>query len=221
MSSFGPSENIFTVIVADPGEPAFVDAGAALSRGGAAVVFVPDVYAAMACLTRSPGIRHVLIDVRQLDPHERSFLQLAPRYFRDLEITIADLPGASARMRLEDASASVKSLAAFVASVLEPANHPDRRVEDASWSHRPPVSSPRQTPPDASRPLSTDPSQLAVDDTPSLHEAVRRRMAGDDSGAIQRRPPARTPPRAAPTVSPQELDALLAPPDDTNMGHPR
>jgi hypothetical protein len=95
------------------------------------------------------------------------------------------------------------------------------------------ASAPASAPPPlkaaARKPLSTDGAPTGGDG-PSLHEAVRRRMAGDEPAAPQRKPPVRTPPKSAPTISPQELDALLAPdenvippsnPGDGNTGRPR
>lgn len=237
MSTFGRSEKPSILIVADAAQPPFSDAVAAWSEAGAAIIVVSDVYSAIAQLALVPDIRHVLIDIRHLDPHERAFLQLAPRYFRDVQLCIADLPGASVRLRLEDNPAPMKSVAAFVAATLASPVHEDRRIHEDSWPVRPmeqptaeapPIDAPDAPPPRP--PLSTDGGLPADDAAPSLHEAVRRRMAGDDPGMIQRKPPVRTPPRPAPTVSPQELDALLAPdnvmnpeshPGDANTGRPR
>ncbi len=239
MSIFGQSENPTILMVADPAEPSFRDAVATLSQARAGVAVVSDVYSAMARLALATGIRHVLVDVRNLDPHERAFLQLAPRYFRDVQISIADLPGAAARMRLEDSAAPMKTIAAFVTSALAPSDNQDHQIKKQPLPDRladPAAELPRTPPstqPAPHRPLSTDGGPLADDATPSLHEAVRRRMAGDESGGIQRTPPARTPPKAAPTalvpppseqsrptVTPQEIDALLAPNDVLNPESP-
>lgn len=239
MSTIGRSDNPSILIVADVAQPPFSDAVAALTCSGKALSVTADVYAATAELALTPSLRHVLIDVRNLDPHERAFLQLAPRYFRGVQICVADLPGASTRLRLEESLFPLKSVPAFVTAIL--ASHDESTSAIEPKSRAPQPSAPIVTPPSSSppmppplraaprKPLSTD-SVPTGGDGPSLHEAVRRRMASDEAAAPQRKPPVRTPPKAAPTISPQELDALLAPdetsippsnPGDGNTGRPR
>lgn len=237
MSTIGRSDNPSILIVADVAQPPFSDAVAALTRSGKALAVAADVYAATAELALSPGLRHVLIDIRNLDPHERAFLQLAPRYFRGVQIYVADLPGASTSLRLDENTVPLKTVQSFVSAIL---TQPEDLSSEIVPQTRP---SPPSAAMDASAPASAPPplraaprKPLSTDgvptggDGPSLHEAVRRRMASDEPALPQRKPPVRTPPKAAPTISPQELDALLAPdenvippsnPGDGNTGRPR
>jgi hypothetical protein len=239
MSTIGRSENPSILIVADVAQPPFSDAVAALTRSGKAFAVTADVYTATAELALSPDFRHVLIDIRNLDPQERAFLQLAPRYFRGVRICVADLPGAATRLRLDETQIPLKSVQSFVSGVLSLEAESPAELVRVSHLPQPPASgaAPPSTPPPTAaplraaprKPLSTD-AAPAGDGGPSLHEAVRRRMASDEHAVPQRKPPTRTPPKTAPTISPQELDALLAPdessippsnPGDGDTGHPR
>ena len=231
MSTIGRSDNPTILIVADVAQPPFSDAVAALTRSGKALAIAADVYAATAELALSPGLGHVLIDVRNLDPQERAFLQLAPRYFRGVRFCVADLPGASARLRLDENTIPLSTVPSFVSTILTQKDEAPSEIVLQTRLSPPPASATAVPPLKAAprKPLSTD-SIPAEGDSSSLHEAVRRRMAGDEPAAPQRKPPVRTPPKAAPTVSPQELDALLAPdenvippsnPGDGNTGRPR
>ncbi|HKQ50129.1 MAG TPA: hypothetical protein VJZ71_18780 [Phycisphaerae bacterium] len=239
MSTIGRSDNPSILIVADVAQPPFSDAVAAFTRSSKALAVAADVYAATAELALSPGLRHVLIDVRSLDPQERAFLQIAPRYFRGVRFCVADLPGASTRLRLDENTLPLKTVQSFVAAILTQPQDlsseivPQTRPLPASAS----IASPPPAPPSAVPPLRAAPRKpLSTDgvpsdgDGPSLHEAVRRRMASEEPAPPQRKPPVRIPPKAAPTISPQELDALLAPdenvippsnPGDGNTGRPR
>jgi hypothetical protein len=222
MSTIGRSENPSILIVADVAQPPFSDAVAALTRSGKAFAVTTDVYTATAELALSPDFRHVLIDIRNLDPQERAFLQLTPRYFRGVRICVADLPGAATRLRLDETQIPLKSVQSFVSGVLSLEAESPAELVRVSHTAAPLRAAPR-------KPLSTD-AAPAGDGGPSLHEAVRRRMASDEHAVPQRKPPTRTPPKTAPTISPQELDALLAPdessippsnPGDGDTGHPR
>jgi hypothetical protein len=236
MSFFGRSKNPLILIVADSAHPPFRDAVMTLSQAGAEVVAVRDVFSAMAYLAFFPTIRHVLVDVRDLDAHERAFIQLAPRYFREVHVCVADVAGASARLRLEDGPADLKSIDAFIASASPVSSEAAKFAPEKTWTDPATISTidapvaPPLTEPAARRPLSTDAASLDTGGGhPSLHEAVRRRMAGDEAAPVQRKPPTRTPPTSAPpaappqarpTVTPQELDALLAPNDPSNPEPP-
>jgi hypothetical protein len=237
MSTIGRSDIPSILIVADVVQPPFSDAVAALRQSGLAVAVAADVYTATAELALSSAFRHVLIDVRNLDPQERAFLQLAPRYFRGVRLCVADLPGASSRLRLDESPLPLKTVQSFISAVIaqrdEPVSAIEIQAEPMQSSAPTPAPSPPSAPPPprpAPRaPLSTD-SATIPSEAPSLHEAVRRRMAGDEPAPPQRKPPVRTPPKTAPTISPQELDALLTPdesiippsnPGDGNTGRPR
>lgn len=176
------------------------EAQALWEAAGAKVDVQTDVYAAMARLAQDAGISRVLVDVRSLDRQELAFLTLAPRYFPEIRIDVPWLTGTSdAVVWLGQPDMKTVEVAA-IADSLKPA------VE-------PPTETPTPTPVETVKPaLSTD--GIDAGSEPSLHEAVRMRMASD-APTPARMPPTRRPPAvdSAPAanqnVSPEELEALF------------
>ena len=173
-----------------------------LEAAGARVHLEPDVYAAMAALAGETVFDRVLVDVRSIDRHELAFLTLAPRYFPEIKIEVPWLSGTSDAVVWLGQQA-IKTVE--VAAIAESLKSPPVAVVDVAPPPAPTAEPPRAT-------LSTDSVETSAE--PSLHEAVRMRMAGDAS-APSRLPPGRKPPTgksepaASQNVSPEELEALF------------
>src|ERR1043166_5083494 len=182
------------------------EAREAWEAAGAIVQMEPDVYACMARLSQGEQYDRVVVDVRCLDRHEIAFLTLTPRYFPELVIQTPWLNGTTeAVVGLGQPDLITTEVAAIAESLAE------IRQKAASLEKVEPlpdtISEPASTDP-RTAPLSTDGSQSESFMGPSLHEAVRMRMAAEDGSAPVRRPPARTPPGQPPpasqNVSPEE-----------------
>jgi hypothetical protein len=187
------------------------EAREAWEAAGAIVQMEPDVYACMARLSQGEQYDRVVVDVRCLDRHEIAFLTLTPRYFPELVIQTPWLNGTTeAVVGLGQPDLITTEVAAIAESLAE------IRQKAASLEKVEPlpdtISEPASTDP-RTAPLSTDGAQSESFMGPSLHEAVRMRMAAEDGSAPVRRPPARTPPGQPPpasqNVSPEELEALF------------
>lgn len=207
MSSSGTTDQRLILIVSDADDQPVRDCAAAMTNAGAGVEIAPDVYTAMARLALNETINRVLLDVRTLDERELAFLGVATRYHPSVEILVPRFNGTDERMAATGTDVQVVDVASLIASITtEPASIP------AAESNAPPNHS-----------LSTDGGPESSDAGSSLHDAVRERMAGDDPRAIRRAPP-RVAPRkpdsagqpepsvkpVKPTLSPEEVDALLA-----------
>lgn len=194
----------------------------ALAGAGFQIEQVGDVYSAMARLVVTKGGYRVLLDVRTLDDRELTFPRAVGRYFPAVQLVVPDLPSTSRRLAGHADTFRTASVEALIEAWTAPSS--PRADQVASQSESSPTALPALSPIAAGhRPLSTD----AVDDPmpaqPSLHDAVRARMAGPEAAAA-RRPPARTPPtaakvglpvagepgRPAPSLSDEEMAALLA-----------
>jgi hypothetical protein len=197
---------------------------AALADRGAAVETVGDVYAAMARLGSAPAVSRVVVDVRYLDAAELAFVNLAPRYFHDVEVVVAamagavdcpdfDLPGVrrlTPRELIASAATGVGRFDEFdAAAAPAPPDVPGSQVQPG-WSHPPDcpepetfgsAEPPRSMPLVPDRPLSTDGGPDDSGDDESLHDAVRRRMAGEDPRVVRRRPPGSQPREADESVA--------------------
>ena len=264
----------------------------ALTEIGAPVARVPDVYAAMAHLNRNADLRHVVVDIRQLDDSEMRFLSLTPRYFPNAKIWVPLLEGTARRASgckgrfeilapedLADAVLDIRpaitieqrdptEVVGWPREGMEEENRPPAPARSDGFPIEPaaaPASIPAQDgdarseislgvaddrlsvpafadpvapgpgpqetgSPDTDVPddvsahaLSTDGGSDADRTGPSLHEAVRQRMAGKQDASIRRTPPGGSmsgeikddpPPLGAASaddthLTPAELDALL------------
>ncbi|MBX3396403.1 MAG: hypothetical protein KF841_13655 [Phycisphaerae bacterium] len=86
------------LIIFDGKDDAICSAGELMMSHGAPIEWVPDVYSAMAQLCTGNRPNHLLVDVRILDDGELSFLNLAPRYFPDLKVTVPVFAGTLDRL---------------------------------------------------------------------------------------------------------------------------
>ncbi len=219
----GPVEtnNRKVLVVSDADDDGLHHYVETLVAAGFVVEPVRDVYSAMAHLVLNKGGSHVLLDVRTMDDRELTFPRAVNRYFPSVQIAVPNLPETARRL-----SANAESFRIADAAEL---------VE--AWSRRPAVSP--ATPPGSqagpqdgsgaaasarlSSALSTDTSGETTEGQPSLHDAVRARMAGSEAIGVRRSPP-RTPPGSAalkssssgapPNLSPmnlsaEEMEALL------------
>ena len=177
------------------------EARALWEAAGAIVHVEPDVYAAMARLGEVGSYERVLVDVRWLDRQELAFLTLAPRYFPEIVIQTPWLSGTSdAVVALGHPDLKTSEVAAIADSLKA------SREVSADVAAAPEEAEPR------SAALSTDGVDAGPE--PSLHDAVRMRMASD-APVPARRPPNRTPPAVGQipqenrNISPEELEALF------------
>lgn len=194
----------------------------ALRQGGFRPTVLPDVYAAMATLARHPGPCRMILDVRQLDQSELTFLNLAPRYFPKLDL-IAPVFSGTAQRTAELApglrSATVEGILQWVSRGAQASTSGyDRRAGETARfdeaavgsqqlredtvevseageadAYEPEARPSPATPPPRPARLSTDGGPEHAATGPALHEAVRMRMAGDDPRLVRRRPPAKPP----------------------------
>ncbi len=197
-----------------------------LSAAGADVERAADVYSAMARLALGAPFARVLLDIRGLDEREMQFLALASRYFPKAQVTVPLLEGTPERVSAWGRSVPTVSIEALV---REFQSRPTSPAEDAvqldEASDRPQTED-AATPGAAPKPmpaLSTDDGPPEPETEPSLHEAVRTRMATGQSAPVRRAPPPGSvqpkPPFTEPTtpigddrgsaLSQAEVDALL------------
>jgi len=181
-----------------------------LRGAGARVEIAPDVYAAMARLAQGDRFDRVAVDVRTLDRAESAFLQLVPRYCADVRIEVPWLDGTTrAVVQLGQPELQTSEIAEMVESICRQAalGTMDRPSESPAVA-APPVPN-----------LSTDGLADEAAAEPSLHEAVRLRMAeGDESPPLRRRPPGapgRTPPSEA--MTPATMNNLQQRQDDVDI----
>lgn len=207
------------LIVADSTTGPIARGISALRAAGIPLVIATDVYEAMAILATRHSIKNVLLDARSLDNAELSFATLASRYFTNVEVVIAALDGTSDRLAGHPDAARVMTIDAFLASLatapLQAPTTPLTRIEQSQAESDTPQTS---APPPR---LSTDGGIDAVEPGPSLHEAVRMRMKGNDPRVVRRRPPSKDSPSnemgpssdtdAALRISREEIEALLQP----------
>lgn len=194
MSSSDIAGKPSVLIVSDADDGAVRDCASALTDAGAGVEVVPDVYAAMARLTLGRNVGRVLLDVRTLDDKEMSFLRVASRYHPSVEVLVPSFNGTAERMASFGAGVQAVDVEFIIDSVTA-------ELAPTTGVEAPPGGA-----------LSTDGGAESGAAGPSLHDAVRERMAGDDPRVIRRAPPRQTPREpgpAKPTLSPEELDALL------------
>ncbi len=86
------------LFVFDGMDEAISRCGEEMMSHGARVEWSPDVYSAMALLASGSIPDRLIVDVRGLDNHEMQFLQLAPRYYPSLRLTVARISGAAERI---------------------------------------------------------------------------------------------------------------------------
>ncbi len=231
MSTADTDTRVAVLLLFNGRDAALLEFGDGLRQRGVDVHAASDVYAAMALLATGLPARHVVVDVRQLDNDEMQFLSLAPRYYPGLQILVPPLEGTIARQQGRTGRAVVLPPADLIESILgipfavtaEGMDEPEGRPE---WLGEPVADNDEQR----AAALSTDGGPDAADDGPTLHEAVRQRMANDVSGPVRRRPPGQhTVPAAftspsgdgqddrpssdAGALSADEIDALLGDPD--------
>jgi len=219
----GPIETINrkVLVVSDADDEGLHHYVETLTAAGFVVEQVRDVYSAMAQLVLTQGGSHVLLDVRTLDDRELTFPRAVNRYFPSVQIAVPRLPETARRLsahtdsfRIADAAelAEAWSRQPEVSGPAVPANHPG-----------PPTGSAAALPGRQSATLSTDSSAETTEHQPSLHDAVRARMAGSEATSVRRSPP-RTPPDPSPhhppptagarnlaatNLSEEEMEALL------------
>ncbi len=212
--------------------------GQSLTNTGASVHFTTDVYMAMARLAMGERFGHVIIEAAALDEHERAFLTLAPQYHESSNFYVPHRSILDDRM-LHEGRYEILSPDGIVDAVLgireaetleaenevEPPWSEPRTIGDPEPTHEAPAPVPDQTGheiPAKPSSLSTDGGLDAERDGPSLHDAVRERMAADGlAPANRRRPPGASAPSEEPAqqsdtrVSREEMDALLGSADET------
>lgn len=98
------------LIVFNGADSAICDCGELMMGQGAAVQWVPDVYTAMAQFASGNVPHRLIVDVRQLDEHELAFLELAPRYYPKIRVTVPVLDGTSERLNGRSGKFEVLSL---------------------------------------------------------------------------------------------------------------
>ncbi len=86
------------LIIFDGADETICDCGELMMNQGAKVQWVPDVYTAMAQFASGNVPERVIVDVRQLDEFELAFLDLAPRYYPGIHVTIPELDGTAERL---------------------------------------------------------------------------------------------------------------------------
>lgn len=224
--SSAPAQSTFAgLLVGSFSEDSMVACADRLRRAGALVHHVDDVYAAMAMLTECPEVRIAIVDVNSLDRFESSFVTLAPRYFPRLRVFIPRSAGTHDRMISLGLSGEPASMESIEEELREIAGYGGNAISaDRAASPRQEAPSPQLTsgsaPPQAGNndDAPTDDDEAAADSgpsgEPSLHEAVRMRMVGNDPRMIQRRPPtgssSPTPrPPTSTSLSAAEVSALL------------
>lgn len=196
-----------------------------LRRNGAPIHRVDDVYAAMAMLTERPELRIAVVDVGSLDRFEASFVTLAPRYFPRLRVLIprtSDTQNRMISLGLTGEPATLEYIEEELGGVAGndgSAISTDRAASPLRESPPPKLSSTSTLPrPGNSDDAPADADESAADSEtpsePSLHDAVRMRMAGNDPRMIRRKPPtgpgASTPrPPTSTSLSAAEVSALL------------
>ncbi|MCG8405991.1 MAG: hypothetical protein MI923_12415 [Phycisphaerales bacterium] len=239
-----------TVIIGK--DESLLECGATLRSYGTVVHFVSDVYAAMVQLAGGPAARSVVVDIRLLDDHEMNFLSLAPRYYEKLQILVPLLEGTTERaaacegcwkaLSVSDLTDSLLGIRSAVTvdyqdgtEVIEWADESSEGLSEEGWNGTVPVSEADRGMVFGSAPsdsLSTGGGSDSGMDGPSLHEAVRRRMADSSASeaSIRRKPPSSestafqpdsaSSPKVSPddetTLSAEEMDALLR---DGDEGH--
>lgn len=255
MASFETSPRPRLLIVSDLHDETFCAGVEELRAAGAAIQMAPDVYTALACLATGEKNLRVVLDVRTIDEREMAFSRVVARYYPTVEVVIPRLEGTAERLARSTVglrAIDVRTLAARIeeesrlsldlecvpageelrtsvpnpTATLEPPLLP---VADAPAEQESPLPTeelaPAQPTATETPPLSTDGGPEAVPPGPSLHDAVRARMAGDDPRNTARRTPPGSPrvspPAAAgsappamsaadrPNLSPEEYDALL------------
>jgi hypothetical protein len=205
-----------------------------LRRNGAPIHRVDDVYAAMALLTERPELRIAVVDVGSLDRFEALFVTLAPRYFPRLRVLIPRTSGTQDRMislGLSGEPAPIEHIEEELRGIAGYDGNATSTDRAASLQRESPPSqlSPTSTLPRPGNNVDdpTEADEFAADSEtpsePSLHEAVRMRMAGNDPRMIRRKPPT-GPSAAAPrkptstSLSAAEVSALLGEGSDTPPG---
>lgn len=201
MSSSGTTDNSRILIVSDVEDAEVRDCTSALRSTGASVEVVPDVYAAVARLALGKDIVRVLLDIRTLDDKEMSFLRVASRYVPSVHVVVPSFSGTAQRAEAYGAGVQVVDVASIVASITD-----ERAPEPPSGENGPSASAPSAGAPSTAAPsaevISTNGESGPRASVPSLHQAVRQRMAGDDPRAVRRRPPSADPAQPEPAPPP-------------------
>jgi hypothetical protein len=239
MSAQDTEARVAVLLLFNGRDAALLEFADGLRQRGVDVHPVPDVYAAMALLAGGLAIRHVVVDVRQLDDDEMQFLGLAPKYFAGLHILVPLLEGTIARQHKETGRAVILPPADLIESILgipfavtaEGLDDPDG---GPGWFGEPMADDGELR----ELPLSTAGGPDAAGDGPTLHEAVRQRMGEGAAGPARRRPPGQPvvpvdrvrsappdgqhegPSSSAGALSPDEIDALLGEPGDGDGATP-
>ncbi len=220
MSDAQSSSKPVVLVVSDNSEHPLQRLGETLREHGCDIYIVPDVYAAMAYLSRGLAAEFVLVDPARLDGQEAEFLALAPQYFersRVLALPEALAPSRNGFSRDRAEAASLEQMLDVVLAAqgspsdasteppfLEdlsrdhPGDWPEAQTidlyppeaESAAESHS--VSEPPEPEPDAAASADIPPQAPAIRSPaePALHDAVRQRMSGFGTPPIQRTPPA-------------------------------
>lgn len=230
LGSHSPSPLSLVLIVSDQGDEAVTSLGANLAREGARVETVPHLYAATSRLAQddSRQIQMVLVDERSGDRLERNFFRVVQTYHPGVVaacVATGPLPpnvngDRRTAMSIEEVIARYRLMVPVAGAVVRQSAN-----DDAPPLKAEPVVAPRVVnrgaPSDAVRP--SPPRQVEPvlrpepglqPDGPSLHDAVRARMAADAGVAVARRTPPRAPAGAVrPSVEPPQpasLDEELA-----------
>lgn len=98
MSAHATQTGLSYLIVFDGHDDAICSAGELMMNHGSQVQWVPDVYSAMAQLCTGNLPSRLIVDVRILDESELAFINLAPRYFPELKVTVPTLDGTLSRI---------------------------------------------------------------------------------------------------------------------------
>jgi len=224
--STAPAQSKFAgLLVGSFSEDSMVACADRLRSSGVLIHRVDDVYAAMALLTGRPEMRIAVVDVSSLDRFEASFVTLAPRYFPRLRVLVPRSIGTHDRMislglsgepaTIEDIEEELRGIAGYDGDATSTDRAASLQRESPPSQLLPTSTLPR---PGNNDDVSIDADESAADSEtpsePSLHDAVRMRMAGNDPRMIRRKPPT-GPSAAAPrpptstSLSAAEVSALL------------
>lgn len=222
MSSAPTHSGLSVLFVGPLTDKTVADCAERLRRAGVQVALDADVYSAMARLATTPGLRFVVMDIASVDRAEAAFISLAPRYFPRLRIVIAATPGARERLASLNVNGEPTPIEELEADLLGLVDQRPAPVRPALVAAQLPK---RDETVSETEPAVEEVAGSDKQPEPSLHEAVRMRMAGNDPRTIRRRPPsagAPTPPRppSGSTLSSEEVSALLGdmPPGNNDDG---
>lgn len=243
------------LIVSAAGDEAIGECDETLRGCGAVVESAPNVYAAMARLSRGLAAQYLVVDIRNLDEYELRFIELAPRYHRRVVVLVPLLDGTAERSAGLDGRFPLLPVQDLIDTILGVRLAATAEAADATdvveWSGEDEDSTACST--EAEAPATEAPigpgegltyaeeALSAVDagpaaHEPSLHDAVRQRMAAEAAEPVVRRAPpdgqaAGSPfeapgigadsPVEATRLSPEEVDALVRDePPSSDSGRP-